>query len=451
MAVNRRLIFWLIRAYIQKWGKAIFAFFILGLVIFFLLQFLVLSFITKLTSENKKVIGTVGTYTVYTLPTPILTLVSQGLTSVSPDGTAHPDLASSWEITDSGKTYTLHLKSNQKFSDGTPFTSTQIATSFTGVTTDKPNDSTIIYHLKEPYAPFLVTLSRPIFKNGFVGVGPYKVSNVTLNGNFVQSISLTNIKIANTVKIFQFYPTSEALKLAFALGEISLAQDVSSLDFQQTTLSSFPNVTIVKSTDYSTLVTLFYDTTDKVFSDPKLREAFSYTMPDTFAEGERAYSPLSPLSWAYQNNNPHTLDYQHARLLLQASLGTDTKTYPVLTISTLEKYRHIAQLIQTSWAKLGIKTTIQIVPSVPSSFQIYLGDFHVSLDPDQYTLWHSYQSDNITNLNKDVRIDKLLEDGRKTLDKNQRITTYWDFQKYLINDQPATFLYFPYSYTLTRK
>lgn len=451
MAVNRRLVFWLVRAYIQKWGKAIFAFFILGLIIFFLLQTVVISFVTKITSENKQVIGVVGTYTVDTLPSSILQLISHGLTSVSANGSIHPDLATSWKISDGGKTYLFHLKKNQHFSDGTLFTSKQIPASFANVTVQRPDDYTIVFHLKDSYAPFLITASRPIFKDGFVGLGDYKVTSVQDNSSFIQSLSLMKITDSSTKRIYQFYPTADALKLAFALGEISVAQNVPDLSFQKTQLSSFSNTIITKGVDYTTLVTLFYNTTDRVLSDPKLREAFSYTIPNTFSEGQRAYSPISPLSWAYLNNNPHQLDYTHAKLLLEASLGTDTKTYPKLTISTLAKYEPLAKTIQASWKKIGISSQIVVVNTVPSTFQVYLGDFHLPEDPDQYTLWHSYQDNNITNLNKDVRIDKLLEDGRKTIDQNERTKIYADFQKYLINDQPATFLYFPYSYTITRK
>lgn len=451
MVVKRRLLFWLIKAYIQKWGKAIIAFFLLGLVIFFFLQAFLIAFITKITSENKQIIGTVGTYTVDSLPQSILQLVSQGLTSVGPNGIIHPALATSWKIMDSGKTYEFSLKKGIKFSDGTPFTSKEIPVSFSNVTTSRPNAYTIVFHLKEPYAPFLVTMSHPIFRGEFIGIGEYKVKAVSLNNSFVQSLSLVNLKNSGIIRIYQFYPTEDALKVAFALGEISVAQNLSDIHFQNTSLASFPNAEVKKEPNYETLVTIFYNTTDKNLSDSKLRDGLSYAVPNTFEEGNRAFSPISPMSWAYQNMNPHTQDIAHAKLLVEASVGSDTKTYPKLTISTLSKYEGVAKKIQASWKKVGISSTIDVLDIVPSSFQVYIGDFHVPQDPDQYTLWHSHQDNNITNFNTDVRIDKLLEDGRKTVDQGERQKIYADFQKYLNNEQPATFLYFPYSYMIKRK
>ncbi|MGH7245477.1 MAG: peptide-binding protein, partial [Candidatus Levyibacteriota bacterium] len=87
---------------------------------------------------------------------------------------------------------------------------------------------------------------------------------------------------------------------------------------------------------------------------------------------------------------------------------------------------------------------------IPPVFQIFVGSFTMPEDPDQYTLWHSNQENNITNF-RNQRIDKLLEDGRKTIAEQDRLSIYADFQKYLNDEQPATFLYFPYSYTVTRK
>ena len=87
-------------------------------------------------------------------------------------------------------------------------------------------------------------------------------------------------------------------------------------------------------------------------------------------------------------------------------------------------------------------------------FQVYLGDFTVPKDPDQYMLWHSDQESNITKF-RSLRIDKLLEDGRKTVAVKERKRIYDDFQKYLLDDAvidtPASFLYFPYTYTLKRR
>ena len=119
-------------------------------------------------------------------------------------------------------------------------------------------------------------------------------------------------------------------------------------------------------------------------------------------------------------------------------------------MKTMSKYRPEAEELANSWKQLGVQVKIENVEGLPSDFQMYLGDFRLPKDPDQYPLWHSGQRNNITQF-KSLRIDKLLEDGRKTTDENERIKIYYDFQKYLIDESPAVFLYFPYEYVYTRR
>ena len=205
---------------------------------------------------------------------------------------------------------------------------------------------------------------------------------------------------------------------------------------------------VKKKVLYNQVVTVFYNTQDKVLSDKKLRDGLSYSLPNIFADGERAYSPISPKLWAYAVASPHTQDLSHAKLLLGASIGSSAP--PTLTLDTLPKYEKVAEKVAQAWSTIGIKTKIETVDSAPQVFQIYLGEYSIPLDPDQYSLWHSYQQNNITNY-RSVRIDKLLEDGRKTTDRQDRVRIYTDFQKYLLDDQPATFLFYPYAYTISRK
>ena len=71
---------------------------------------------------------------------------------------------------------------------------------------------------------------------------------------------------------------------------------------------------------------------------------------------------------------------------------------------------------------------------------------YLSIDP----FWHSTQTaTNITGY-ANVKIDKLLEDGRQELDPAKRKSIYADFQRYLTEDVPAIFMYYPNSFTVTR-
>lgn len=451
IVLRRRLIFWLLKAYLKRWGRNILYFFGVGLVIFFALNMGFSYFVTKLPFVQKETIGMVGPYTIDSLPNDILKRISRGLTKTSKDGTVDSDIIEKWKIAPNGKSYAFYLKNNLYFSDGTHLTSEDIDYNFSDVTVLRPDKYTIVFTLKEVYSPFLITVSRPIFKKGFVGLGDYVVKKVKLNGNFIESIELYSKKLKKAVIYELFYPTFDSLKTAFALGEISKMEGLTDLNFKNTTLNKFKNSKIEKKVNYTKLVTLFFNTKDKLLSSKTLREGLWYSIPDEFSEGERNSTPLAHFSFVNKGSfNSFRQDLVHAKELIDRSKeDAGKKSGPSLTLSTLRKYKSTAEKIAKIWKELGVNTKIQIVDKVPSTFQVFLGEFNASLDPDQYILWHSDQASNITHY-ANLRIDKILEDGRKELDMEKRKQIYLDFQKYFAADPPACLLFFPYVYDVSR-
>jgi len=400
---------------------------------------------------EKETIGMVGSYTTDSMPSEILSKISKGLTKTDADGTLKPDIAEKWKISPNGKAYAFYLRKDIRFSDGASLTSDDINYDFIDVSVTRPDKHTIVFDLRDIYSPFLTTVTRPIFKKNFVGVGDYSVKKIKLNGNFIESIELYSEKYRKIIAYQLFYPTIDALKVAFTLGEVSRITGLPDVNFKNSTFESFKNVQVEKKINHNKLVTLFYDTKNKIVSSKALREGLSYTMPDTFEQGERNPSPLPYSSYANQGGfNTYQQDLEHARLLIEKSETATGSGKISLTLHTLPKYEETAKIIVDTWKKLSIETKIQITNQVPSSFQIFLGEINLSSDPDQYTLWHSSQVNNITHYDN-KRIDKLLEDGRKELDTQKRILIYSDFQKYLLSDPPASFLFFPYYYDVSRK
>ncbi len=451
MVVRRRLIFWLIKAYIRKSGRTILLSFFTGLLIFFIVLFSS-RFLAKIIPIYKETVtGVVGAYTADNLPPFILEKVANGLTSVDTSGTVKPAIASSWEILDHGKKYIFHLKKDAYFSDGSKIDSDSIKYNFKDVSIERSDKDTIIFKLREEYAPFLVTVSRPVFHSVLFGNGEYRIESIKLNGDFFQSITLVNIKDKFNIKTYIFYPSIEALKYAYTLGEVSTALGLDTLKFNKISYDDFHNTKISRTTNYNKLVTLFYNNNDKVLSDKKVRLALSYALPTGYSQGEKAFLPYRPTSIYYNKElEDKTQNYDHAKLLLSASGSASDEAHLHLTIKTFPEYASLAEDLAKSFARIGIITEIKKVDSVPTDYQIYLADFTISKDPDQYSLWHSDQIKNITKY-RNLRIDKLLEDGRKTIDVGERKIIYADFQKFLIEDVPASFLFFPYEYNISRK
>lgn len=443
------MLIWLVKAYFKKWKRTVILSFVVGLAAFFILYVFVKIFQPSLPMTRKDVIGIIGAYGVNNLPSEVTDKISYGLTSISPNGIPVPSAASSWIIKDNGKVYEFTLKPNMYFSDHSKFTSDSIDYNFEDVSIERPTKDKIIFKLKNSYSPFLVTTSKPILKKNFAGLGDYKVKSINLNGDFVNSIELLPVKTGEDL-IYQFYPTEQSLKIALTLGEINKTNDIYDLSILNTNFSNFKNYELNKRINYGRLVTLFYDTQDKVLSDKRLREALSYALPNDFVQGKRTRTPYPNTFWVSKETSlTYDQDFAHAKLLLEQSQSSGSAKIK-LNIKTLPKYKNVAQDIKNSWLSIGIQTNVEVVDSLPLSFQIFLGEFNVSKDPDQYVLWHSSQPDNITKY-KNLRIDKLLEDGRQITDLSERVKIYSDFQKYLLDDPPASFLFFPYSYTVSKK
>ncbi len=107
----------------------------------------------------------------------------EGLVKINPKTTLpEPDLASSWEITEGGKTITFHLRRDVKWSDGVPFTARDVLftmrviydphvpnSMIASLTVDgeplkveAPDDYTVVMKLPRPFAPLLYAVGVPI-------------------------------------------------------------------------------------------------------------------------------------------------------------------------------------------------------------------------------------------------------------------------------------------------
>lgn len=445
-SLRRRYYAWLIKAYFKKMRRTIVSSIVLGILVFFALIGLLNYYFRPLIFKTTENIGYEGTYTVQTLPKDILKEVSSGLTYVTPNGQIQPAASESWMIKED-KVYRFKIKKGIKFHNGQELTSDTINLNFKDVAKKSIDKYTIQFELKNPYAPFLTSVASPIFGKNLSGIGRFRVEDVDVNGGFVRTITLADTKDKSKKKKIYFYPTQKALKVAFMLGEVDKIYGVLSPSVDKTDLSKWKKVKVEKYTNYSSLVTIFYNNNDSILSDKKVRQALNYALPESISTGERAFGPISPLSIYYSRPPTYKIsDIELSKTLL--STIKDPLKEP-LVISTTDEYQKIAMDIQKDWEKIGIKSKIKVVQDLPSDFQVFLYKFQLPLDPDQYVLWHSDQLNNITHY-KNLRIDKLLEDGRSTTDPEKRRKNYADFQKYLTDDVPASFYYFPVEYNMEK-
>lgn len=408
--------------------------FLSGVFFFFFLPKL-LEYLPKPKTTEKY--GLVGRYQITEIPLSIQNLISLGLTKIDEKGLPNPSLALEWQIENEGKSYLFKLNPNLSWHDSTKLIAKDVNYNLSDVSVEIIDNHTIKFNLKESFAPFLDVVSKPIFKKGYLGFGDYHVNKIAKNGSFLESISLESLRKEKPNLKYSFYPTEESAKTALKLGEINhLTGIINKEGFQ-----NWPNIQITPKILYDRFVGLFFNLKKPSLEDKTIRQGLAYALEKKYAD-KRAFGPLSPLSWAY-SDEVKTYDYD----LEKAKKALEKKfTIKLLTVSSLLPE---AEKIKTEWEKIGLKVEIGSYTG-QEDFDVLLAIQEIPRDPDQYALWHSTQAGNITNF-KNARIDKLLEDGRKTLDQEQRKKIYFDFQRFLLEDLPVIFLYYPTTYDIERK
>jgi len=430
-----------IGTFIKKFKIIIFLSILIGLILFIVIILIKPAFIFF----NTQKIGYVGRYTFENLPVSIQYLISKGLTSIDENCSIKPSLSSSWETNDNGKTWIFKLKDDIFWQDEKKIDSSSINYSFSDVQIEKPDENTIIFKLNSPFSLFPYVVSKPIFKKGLLGSGEWKVTKASLVRNFVQKLELRNKE--GKTKIYKFYPTEDKAKTAFKLGQVNILENIINTD----PLDSWKTVNMTKSVELRNIVAVFFNVEDKLLSDKNLRQALAYAIDKSQISENRAISPISPKSWAYNPQvKPYLYNVERSKELLK-DLSDEMKNDLNITLSSTPILLPTAEKIVSFWKEIGINATVQITPTIPSEYQALIVIFQAPQDPDQYFMWHSTQTSTNISHYRNPRIDKLLEDGRKELNQEERKRIYWDFQRFLIEDSPAIFINHPDFYTISRK
>lgn len=439
--LNLRYIFRLIGAFLSRFRALIFISVGFGVLFFFLLRFL----IPNITFKEHVRIGLTGKHSVSNLPVSVLNLIGNGLTRMDTDGSVVPDIASSWETTDKGKTWIFTLRSGVFWQDGTEVISKDINYQFSDVSIERPDDRTIIFKLDNAYSAFPAVVSKPAFKSGLLGTGKYKVTKVSFNGSAVEEINLSSEDGTKTT--YKFYPTEERTKTAFKLGQVDKIEDLYTIS----PFDTWSKAKIDKITDKGEFVAIFFNTQDNILSEKDIRQALTYAIDKTKLGSERAISPISEDSWAYNPQvKPYDYDAKKALEMIENYKEVSKTSEISIVLSTSPILLDKAELIAEDWEKVGIKTNIQVVSATPADYQALLVIYDVPEDPDQYSIWHSTQKGTNITRYENVRIDKLLEDGRSEINLQERRKIYMDFQRFLVEDCPTAFLYYPSTFTVSR-
>jgi peptide/nickel transport system substrate-binding protein len=114
----------------------------------------------------------------------------------------------------------------------------------------------------------------------------------------------------------------------------------------------------------------------------------------------------------------------------------------------------VANILKGQFSAIGVE--LELIPSGvntinanyvrPRNYDMILIGQNVGIDADLYSFWHSSQAAdpglNLTGFS-DKKVDKLLEQVRKSSDAKYRSDRFKQVQDVIIEEQPAIFLYSP--------
>lgn len=381
-------------------------------------------------------IGVVGQFNAGQLPIAITNFLDAGLVSINDKLEPVPGLAEKWDVENGGNTYTFYLKPGLIWYGDGAVKASDIKISIPNITVETKDPNIIRFNIPTKFSPFPSLLNIPILNKDGKTATEF---DIRLKQKTSGVISQILIDSKNTNRIFNVFATPKQALTAFKLGQLDLIFNLPGEYMEESRAYG----KIEKKTDYTRAVILIFNQTDPNLKEKTVRQGIAYSIQDkTFGEKE-AITTINPNSWAF---NPLVKTYpfnpQKTKEFIKSPISLELATTPELL--------PIAERIKAQLDSDLIKINTKVVTSTPDQFQLLLTTYNIPQDPDEYRDWHSTQATNIGR-GSDEKIDKLLEDGRITLDQKARKQIYLDFQKTFSEELPALVLYHPTVFNLARK
>lgn len=374
-----------------------------------------------------------------------------------------------------------------------------LRTGWQGVKVEAPDENTVIINLKTPYSAFIENLAllgilpkhiwRAVVPQNFplaefnlkpIGTGPYKFAK--LQKDPLGRIILINL-IANK-NYFTAPPLIKNITLKFYLSEEEAVSAFNRKEIDGLLLQTAQNKNQLRGLNNSSVFSLpslrvyalFFNTDDKILKDKNVRLAINYAINREeilkkllSGDGKIAVGPIPPgLLGSSPNLESYSYNPEKTKEILEKDgwvkdetgvykkkLGKDKEPTPLkFSIITTRSIQLVATLIRDYLKNSGIENELKITSlgelqqnylKTKSYNAVLIGEsYSNSVDP--YTFWHGAAIKdpglNISLYNN-RKVNKILEDARKISDPIKKAAKLEDFQKLVLGDAPAVFLYNP--------
>ena len=448
----------------------------------------------------------------------LVTLVYSGLMRKSVDDTIIPDLAESVETTPDGLSYTFVLKNEIYFHDKKPVTVDDVIFTINaikdpiiksprkgnwdGVTTERVDDRTIRFTLKQPFANFLENATVPIMPAHIwenspielneanlypVGSGPYQVLKVNKESSgIVNSYELISFKDFTLGKPYirkinlSFYPNEDDAIAAERDGKIDQLGSIS----PENTINLRQRDSTITSSVLPRIFGLFFNQNEnQIFTNKNVVSAIEKAIDkDRIIQevlGGYGVSIDNPIpAHVLPSTNTSALSTQEAKIeeakeilkrdgwsigesgYLEKTVTDSNKKKTTATISfsistgNAPELAKSAEIIKENLTALGMKVDVKVFEvgnlnqSVirPRNYDALLFGEIINTESDLYAFWHSSERKD-PGLNvamyTNAKVDKILEDTFGNQDQALRQKKYMQMVDEIKKDMPAVFLYSP--------
>jgi peptide/nickel transport system substrate-binding protein len=409
-------------------------------------------------------------------------------------GNLAPSLATKWSGSDDLKSWTLDLRTDVTFSDGTPFDADAVVKQFqrlkdpatkctcaanvahiTEVVADEP--AKVTFTLDEPNAFFVSSLNAAIgliaspaatakwgadYSRHPVGTGAFTLASyepIVLEKNPTYWRKDADGNPLPHLDRIQVQPIPEpTIRLqSLDAGDIDLMQMADTATIIDAIQAG--KYTVQKITGGSSL-SISMNNRKPPFDDVRIRQAFAMSVNreainNILYKGSRqeAYSQFGTSS-AWYDADAGWLRYntKKAKDLVDAAKADGVKTSFTFTCVTSDESRQLLNQVKQQAAKVGLQASLEFVDQGAYVDKL-LGADHAfvagcsrngeNLTPDLYDGWHTGGSFNAEGYHN-LESDKLMENIRATGDPKEQKKLADELQQNLANDVPA----FPLLYDL---
>ena len=412
------------------------------------------------------------------------------------------DLAEAWETPDA-LTYIFHLRHGVRFHDGAAVTAADVKATFDFVLNaanrspkrggfrmiagvDAPDASTVVFHLKAPYASFLWSVSRPAigivpanagadFSRRLIGSGPFRFVSQAQDDEVILAANADYFGGAPNISRLRARVVPDAIVRALELRKGSADLEVSSLSPDMVPILARRPELSVSERAGTNLNYLGFNMDDAIVGKREVRQALAFATDREaliryllHGQARIATGVLPPNHWAYEPNvAQYSLDTARAEALLDAagfSRGANgVRMHLLLKVSTEEQARLIGAALQEQWRRVGVELEVRPLEFATLLSDSVKGNFQINLlrwvgannDPDIFEFVFSSKRFPPDGANRghyrNARMDVLTDEIRVEMDREKRKELCSEAQKIAAVDLPYLPMWFGDAVSVHRK